>query len=208
MSGVYRYAMMASFICLIVSAAAPFKAMAADHCENLPLSKLQVLTTKAAGLEERGVPPGELAQDVPAGVIASRHSMMLMVSDTVSWFDIVHRVLPRDDGSVCDSPELVRMGFGTNGHMLLLAQPVAGEACVRREMLDHAAAHIRAFDTAVERFIDEQRMNFQQGMKALKQTPAPNADVVTMRWREGLRMIVARAKERLLEDLSQYSWRL
>ena len=201
MSGVHRYAMLASFLCLIVSAAGPPKAMAADRCENLPPSKLQVLTAKAADLEERGVPPGELAQDVPAGVIASRHSMMLMVSDTVSWFDIVHRVLPRGDGSVCDSPELVRMGFGTNGHTVLLAQAVADDACVRREMLDHAAAHVRAFDTTVERFIDEQTMDFQQGMKALKQTPAPNTEIVTARWRKGLQLIVAQAKEQLLDDL-------
>lgn len=201
MSGVHRYAMLASFLCLIATAAAPLKAMAADRCENLPPSKLQVLSAKAGALEDRGVLASELAQDVPAGVVASRHSVMLMVSDTVSWFGIVHRVLPRDDGSVCNSPELVRMGFGTSRHTVLLAQAAADDVCVRREMLDHATIHVPASDTAVEQFIDEHTMNFQQGMKALKQTPAPNTETVTAQWRKGLQLIVAQAKEQLLDDL-------
>ena len=72
---------------------------------------------------------------------------------------------------------------------------------MRQKMLEHEAAHSRAFDDVVDRFIAEQQDNLQRGMAALKQTPAPSEDVAKARWEEGLRAIVAAARQQLRTEI-------
>ena len=122
---------------------------------------------------------------------------MVSASDLVTWFDIMHRIVPREDGSVCDAPSLVRMGFGTWSRRVFLTRAAAADPCVRQTLLDHEAAHNRAVEEAVDQFMDRQKRNFQRGLTALKQTPAPDAETAELRWEQGLRIMVVDARLRL-----------
>ena len=205
MSAMYRYLVTAAFCLSITVAISPLAHAAGGVCKDLPPSKLQVYYVRAVALQEEQVAAAELKRHVPSGALASQHTMMLTMVTLISWFDIDHRIVPRDDGSVCDAPELVRMGFGSSQRKIVFADVLADDACVRRQMLDHEDAHTRAFDSTVDRFIDDKRSDFEQGMKALKQTPAPSAAVATARWYEGLRIIVAESKQQLISDLWEAS---
>jgi hypothetical protein len=127
--------------------------------------------------------------------------MMLASTVLVSWFEIRHRPVPQPGGSVCDAPELVRMVFGAAQRQVFLAEPAADDPCVRRKLLEHEEDHERAFDEAVDRFINDRRSEFARGMKALKQMPAPDAKTAADRWDEGLRLIVSEAKRQLMVEL-------
>jgi hypothetical protein len=52
---------------------------------------------------------------------------------------------------------------------------VINSAMIIREMRNHEAAHTLAIDTTADQFIDDRRPDFETAMKALKQTPAPDA---------------------------------
>ena len=177
------------------------RAGAATLCTDLPPSTLRVYDIKASAVEEVWVSAEELDHRGKAEDLVSRHRLMLSVSDIVTWFDIVHRMVLREGGSICDAPSLVRMGFGSSRRLVFFARAAAEDACVRRQMLDHEAAHARALNEAVDRFIDQHESNFQRGMMALKQTPAPSAEIARVRWESGMRLILSEAKQQLLVEV-------
>jgi hypothetical protein len=171
-------------------------------CTDLPSSTFRIFGIKASAPEAVEVPVEELDRNREAeGGLASRHTLMITLSDFVSWFEVTHRVVPRADGSVCDAPSLVRMGFGSSRRLAFLARGAAEDACVRQKMLEHEAAHSRAFDEVVDRFIADQQYNLRRGMAALKQAPAPNENVAKARWEEGVRAIAAAARQQLLSEI-------
>jgi hypothetical protein len=191
-----------SFVLLTVGGALLFhSAGAATPCTDLPPSTFQVYVIKASAPEAVAVPTEELERAGQAEHLVSRHTLMLTSSDFVTWFDVAHRVVPRADGSVCDAPSLVRIGFGSSRRFAFLARAAAADVCVRQEVMDHEAAHSRALVQVVDRFIEQQQRTFEHGMATLKQTPAPSAVIAKERWETGLRAIVAAAKEQLLTDL-------
>ena len=205
MQSFYRGPSLVIAVFLLSAVALPFHAVAADACTNLPPSKLQVYYTRANGFEEEMAAAADLDRRIPPDALASQHTMMLTLSTLLSWFDIEHRIIKRDDGSVCNAPVLVRMGFGSTKRKIILAEPLANDACVRRQIRDHENAHAQAFDRTVDRFIDDRKPDFERGMKALKQTAAPSAEVAATRWYEGLQAIVGEAKQQLIEELREAS---
>jgi hypothetical protein len=201
MSGFYRNALNAILFYVVAALAVPFNAVASGLCTGLPASKLEVFDVKAPGVEVQKVPPEQLDQKVQPEIIGARHTTVLSASNVVAFFEITHRMVPRDDGSVCDAPKLVRIGFGSSRRTAFLTEAAADDKCVREEMLNHEAAHTRAFDSIVDQFIDERQPSFERAMIALKQTPAPNAEIASARWNEGLQLIVTQAKQQLMIDL-------
>ncbi len=147
------------------------------------------------------MPAQELGRDGEIADLVSRHTMMLTASNIVTGFDITDRIVSRRDGSVCDAPSLVRIGFGSSRRFAFLARAAAGNVCVRQQMLDHEAAHNRALEAVVNHFIDRQRSSFQRGVTALKQTAAADAATAKARWIIGLRAMVIEAREQLLTEL-------
>jgi hypothetical protein len=87
---------------------------AATFCTGLPPSSLRVYDIRAEIVHEVKVPAAELGHEIQitAGIY-SHHTLMLSGSDLAAWFNIEHRIVPRDDGLVCDAPVLVSMGFGS-----------------------------------------------------------------------------------------------
>jgi hypothetical protein len=202
MTEIYRLLLTSSLAFLLANAALwPARAVAAN-CQDLPPSKLLVFGVKVPEVEEEEIPAASLDRKLATGALTFRHTMMLASTVLVGWFEIRHRPVPQPGGSVCDAPELVRMGFGAARRQIFLAEPAADDPCVRRMMLDHEADHARAFDDAVDRFINDRRFEFERGMKALKQTSAPGAKAAAKRWDEGLRLIVSEAQRQLMIELS------
>jgi hypothetical protein len=176
-------------------------AVAATPCTGLPPSTLQVFDIKAPAPEEIPVTKTELDHDIQPEDLVSRHKRMLSVTDFVAWFDIEHRMVPRDDGSVCDAPTLVRMGFGASRRLAFFVREAAKDPCMRQRMRDHEVDHTGMFNDIVDRFIDQNRSLFQRGMIALKETPAPDAEVARARWELGMRQILGEAKQQLLDEI-------
>jgi hypothetical protein len=174
MTEIYRLVLTGPLAFLLANAALGLGRAAAAICDDLPPSRLLVFSVKAPEVDEEEIPAASLDKLV-AGALTFRHTMMLASTVLVSWFEIRHRPVPRPGGSVCDAPESVRMGFGAARRQVFLAEPAADDPCVRRKMLEHEADHVRAFDDAVDRFINDRRSEFARGMKALKQMPAPDA---------------------------------
>lgn len=201
MPEIYRRVLKVFVALLIASVILPSNRAAAAVCQNLPPSKLLVYGIKASRLEEEKVPATKLDQQMPPDALGSMHTMMLTTSNLISFFDIRHRPVAASDGTVCDAPEFVRIGFGSSQRKIFFADRAAGDACVRRQMLEHEAAHTQAFDSTVDRFIDDTKAYFERGVKALKQTSAPSAELAKTRWKEGLRLILTEAKQQLLTNL-------
>lgn len=177
-------------------------------CEDLPSSTLQVMYIKPIDLVEVVVPVQELRREYEPDVLAIRHGATVLLTNVVGSYEITHRYIEVGGGVVCDSPEIVKIGFGSNRRMLFVAGPVAGNECFRRKILDHEERHIQIFNETVLRFIDEKRTTFQRGMVALKQTPAPNPEIARDRWRAGLQIIVTEARRELIEDIRMAILRL
>ena len=177
------------------------QAGAATLCTDLPPSRLRVYDLKAPSVEEVAVPAAALAGLSDAGDLASRHTLMLTVSNVVAWFTIEHRLVPRGDGLVCDAPGLVRMGFGSSRRRAFLARAAAETSCVRGEMLNHEASHTRALNDVVLRFIARHASDFQRGMVALKATPSLNPETAIARWETGLQAIVKESKRQLIDEI-------
>jgi hypothetical protein len=201
MSEIYRNLPKVFLALLIASVILPSNRAAAAVCQNLPPSKLLIYNIQAPRLEEEKVPAAKLDQQMPPNGLASMHTMMLTMSNLISLFDIHHRPVAGSDGTVCDAPEFVRIGLGSSQRKILFMDMAADDACVRRQMLEHEAAHTQAFDSTVNRFIDDTKTDFERGMKTLKQTPASSAELAKTRWEEGLRLILTEAKQQLLTDL-------
>jgi hypothetical protein len=189
------------FLLMLAAALTLHPAGAAILCTDLPPSTLEVDGVKTSKVEEMMVPSEALDRIGQAVELASRHTLMLTVIDLAVWFNIAHRVVPRADGLVCDAPSLVRMGFGSSRRRAFLAHPAAMDACVRQQMLDHEAAHNRAFDEVVRRFIAQHRSDFQRGMVALKQAPAPTPEAAKAQWETGLKVLLTEARQQLLTDI-------
>ena len=181
------------------------QAVAVTPCTDLPPSVLRVYDLKAPTVQTMEVPEAALERNHSVGGVISRHTLMLTVSEVAAWFEIGHRIVSRPDGSVCDAPTLVRLGFGSRRRLAFLASNAAMDTCVRQKMLSHETAHSRAFDDVVDQFIDEQQDNFQRGMAALKQTPAATAQLAKARWEAGLRAIITEAKRQLVVQMSTAS---
>jgi hypothetical protein len=178
--------------------ALPVRAVgAATPCTGLPPSTLQVFDIEAPAPEETPITKTELDHDIQPEDLVSRHKRMLRVTDFVAWFDIEHRMVPRDDGSVCDAPALARMGFGASRRVAVLLRGPAEDPCMR----DHEADHTGMFNDIVDRFIDQNRGFFQRDMIAQKETPAPDAEVARARWELGMRQIFGEAKQQLLAEI-------
>jgi hypothetical protein len=179
---------------------------AATLCSGLPPSSLGVLDMRAKTVDEVKVPAAELRHAIrTTGGVFSHHTLMLSASDLAAWFDIEHRIVPREDGLVCDAPVLVRMGFGSSGRHPFLAQSAAADACVRQAMLDHEAAHNRVMESVVRRFVDERQNDFRLGVTALKATPAPSPEVAQARWEKGMQAMLLEARRQLLSELREAS---
>jgi hypothetical protein len=170
---------------------------AATPCTGLPPSTLQVFDIKAPAPEETPITKTELDHDIQPEDLVSRHKRMLSVTDFVVWFDIEHRMVPRDDGSVRDAPTLARMGFGASRRVAVLLRGPARDPCRRH----HEADHTGMFNDIVNRFIDQNRGFFQRVMIALKETPAPDAEVARAQWELGMRQIFGEAKQQLLAEI-------
>jgi hypothetical protein len=181
-------------------------AAAATLCSGLPPSNLRVLGIRAETIDEVRVPAAELRRTtLTAGGVFSHHTLMLSGSDLAAWFDIEHRIVPREDGLVCNAPILVRMAFGSSGRHVFLAQSAAADACVREAMLDHEAAHNRVMESVVGRFINERQNDFRQGVTALKAAPAPSPEVAQGRWEKGMQAMLLEAQRQLLSELREAS---
>ena len=180
-------------------------ASAATLCADLPRSTFQVYALKASGVEEASVPAEELDRHIQPGDLVSRHTRMLSVIHFAAGFYIVHGIMPRDDGSVCDAPSLVQLTFGSSRRLVFFTPDAAENPCMRQHILDHEAAHAGAFNDVIDRFIDQNRNLLQIGMVALKQAPAPNAEIALMHWDTGMRYILEDANERLLRQLGAAS---
>lgn len=197
LSNVIRTLMLATV--LLSMASGPLSASSA--CLDLPPSTLQVFYIKPIDLNEIVVPAQELRREYAPDVLAVRHGAMVAVSNVVGSYDIRHRIIEMGGGVVCDSPEIVKIGFGSNLRMLYITRPVATNECFRHKMLDHEERHIQVLNETVLQFIDEKRITFQKGMLALKQTPAPSSEVAKDRWRAGLQIIVSAARQELIEEI-------
>jgi hypothetical protein len=135
---IYRLVLTGSLAFLLANAALGLGRAAAAICDDLPPSRPLVFSVKAPEVDEEEIPAASLDKLV-AGALTFRHTMMLASTVLVSWFEIRHRPVPRPGGSVCDAPELVRMGFGAARRQVFLAEPAADDPCVRRKMLEHEA---------------------------------------------------------------------
>jgi hypothetical protein len=169
----------------------------------MPASTLQIYDIKAPVAEEMAV--DALDRVRRDGDLVSRHTLMLTMSDLVVAFDIKHRMVPQADGTVCDAPSFVRIGFGSTRRIALYERAAVADPCVRQEMQEHEADHARTLNDVVDRFIDAQQGRLELGMIALKQTPAPNAAIAKARWEAGLKVILDKVKEQLLIDIRNAS---
>ena len=196
------HSMRRSFVVIAFSGALFFQqANAASLCTDLPASALQVLDIQAAPQEPVVVSAEDLDRPSQREELMSRHARMVSMSDFVAWFDIMHRIVPRDDGSFCDAPTLVRMGFGASRRYVFIERDTAANPCMRQRLLDHETAHNAALNSVVDRFVDQNRAVFQAGMIALKQTPASSAELAKARWEAGIRVILSESKRQLLTRL-------
>jgi len=185
---------------LAIVGACPLRSAVAA-CTDLPPSTLRLYTINVPELEEWRVPADVLNREPATDELGSRHTLMLTTSDVVALFEITHRIVPQADGSVCDAPDLVRIGFGAGRRSAYLARAAAADACVRQQMLAHEADHTRRFNETVDHFIDEQQGSLRRGMEALKHMPAEDAEMAKARWEAGLRAMMTEAKQQLVRKI-------
>lgn len=176
-------------------------AAGAAVCADLPPSTLHVYDIKMPALEEVEVPAAALDRIKPDDALGSRHTLMFTTADVVTLFEIQHRLVPQADGTVCDAPSLVRIGFGAGRRVAYLARTAAADGCVHQRMLAHEEDHNRRFNTTVDRFIAQQNGNLQKAVAALKQMPASNGALAKARWESGLRSLLAAETQQLQDQI-------
>jgi len=176
-------------------------AVATDTCTNLPLSQFQVYQITAQDLNVQNVTADQLGQYRADHELVSRHTMMLSGAEFGIWHAIEHRTFPLGDHLFCDAPVLVRVIMGSRRRFALLDHDVARDECLRQSMVEHEAAHTRAFEKAISRFIVAQTSFLQQGLAALKQTPGSSPEAVIQQWDNGLKLLVGEAMGQLMMDL-------
>src|SRR3954468_10399162 len=111
----------ALFMLLLACAGASFTRAASAACADLPPSTLRLYAIEAPDVQEFHI-PSELLSGASGDEIGSRHTLMLTTSDVIPVFEIKHRLVPQADGSVCDAPSLVRIGFGAGHRFAYLAR--------------------------------------------------------------------------------------
>ncbi|MBN8905888.1 MAG: hypothetical protein J0H99_04515, partial [Rhodospirillales bacterium] len=121
----------------------------------------------------------------------------------VGQVNIRHREVQQASGKVCNAPETVKMGFGSTSRKLIIADAVAENSCVRRELTEHEKAHSAAFNATLDRFIKDNEQSLREGMVALKKMPADTFEQATAMWNSGLRLILEKAKVPLLADIGE-----
>jgi hypothetical protein len=173
----------------------------AEECTNLPPSRLVVQHVDMPKSDERIVPVSKLNLEAQPNSLVSSHSVMLSVRNLVGWVNIKHRKAPQANGMVCDAPELVEMFFGSTNRTTFIADTVAGDACVRREVTAHETVHARVFATVVDQFIAENESAFRASMIALKTMPASSFKEAASHWNKGLQLIMDGSRQALLTKL-------
>ena len=173
------------------------------ECTNLPPSKLQIYNIDLPEAEEVATPAALLAGTLDKNDVAAHHTMAVFTRNVVGQVAIRHREVPQEGGKVCNAPETVKMGFGSTSRKLIVAESVAGNSCVRRELREHEKAHSVAFNAVLDRFIKDNETSLGVGMAALKKMPADTFEQATAMWDRGLKLILERAKVPLLTDLSE-----
>jgi hypothetical protein len=174
---------------------------AAAACANLPPSTLNIYDIKMPALEEVEVPAAALDRIHPGTALGSRHTLMFTTAAVVTVFEIQHHLVPQANGSVCDAPSLVRIGFGAGRRVAYMARAAAANSCVRQRMLAHEEDHNRRFNATVDRFIAQQNQDLQNAVTALKQMQAPGAAVAKARWETGLRSLLASQTRQLQSQI-------
>ena len=187
-------------VLVIVGASAAASARTSE-CVNLPSSALRLYAIRVSMPEVQSVPAAALDHIPQGDQLESHHTLMLTGADVVTLFEIRHRTVPQADGSVCDAPRLVRIGFGAGRRVAYLARKAAADECVRKKMLAHEEAHNRGFNEAIDRFIEQEKVEFQRGMVALKRMSAPSVEIAKARWEAGVVTIIAGAKRQLLSEI-------
>lgn len=171
------------------------------ECANMPPSKLLIYNIDMPEAEEELAPAASLARAADKTDVVARHTMAVFTRNVVGQVRIRHREVPQSGGKVCNAPETVKIGFGSTSRKLIIADVVAGNACARRELIEHEKAHSIAFNAAVDRFIDDNGTSLREGMAALKKMPADTFQGATAMWDSGLRLILDRATVPLLTKL-------
>lgn len=182
---------------LLISLVALGSNVASAECKDLPQSTLQLYSIHPMELQDMHVTRNGLEQVFSSEFLVVRHPLMLMASNVVGIFEISNRAIRMQDGSICGAPEFVRIGFGSAQRLTLLAQPVTSDDCVYQHIQGHRDAHTLVLDDIINQFVDGQQAIFQQGMKALKQTPAISAQALEDQWNVGLQLMVSVARQEL-----------
>ena len=200
---ILRFSISLSLALHMVSSVLPASpTFASSVCSALPSSSLRLYDIKTVAVEEVLVPAAALdAAAIPDERLVSRHTMMLTSVDLAALSQITHRIIPQSDGTFCDAPSLVSLGFGISRRVAYLARDAAADACVRAAMLDHEAAHTKLLEETIDRFIDRQGDSLQRGMLALKQMPAPTASLAQVRWEAGVQFLTTDARRQLRDEL-------
>ena len=188
---------------LTISAGYQPNQVSAAECINLPPTRLHVYNIDVPQSREEVIPAAELSRKIPADGLVSLHSMMVTIRNLVSWVRIQHRAVPQANGTVCDAPEVVDVGLGSDLRKTLIADSIADDVCVRRQLQEHEGMHSLAFGNTVDRFIAENETIFREGMVALKKTAAPSFEKASARWSRGVQLIIDRSKQALLADLQK-----
>ncbi len=204
----FRVGRTAFLAILVIGGAYAAASARASECADLPSSTLRIHDIQVSLPEVISVPAATLDRIPQEDQLGSHHTLMLTGADLVTLFEIRHRMVPQADGSVCDAPSLVRIGFGAGRRVAYLARRAAADDCVRQTMLAHEAAHNRGFNETVDRFIDQEKGELQRGMVALKRMPAPNPEIAKARWQEGLVALITAAKRQLLSKIRDANARI
>ena len=185
-------------------------ARADDVCVNLPTSSLGMFAIKMDKVEEQIVSEQQfriIAQSAKDGVrgdvdqLPSRDALILGTSSFITSFYIVHRLIRRDDGTICDSPIEVQLFFGPAQWTLVMPRGLTANQCTRRLVLQLEADQEKAVQNVVAHFITDQASNYYMLMRMLKTIPAPNAELAIQRWNTALTLVVGDARRRLAEDI-------
>jgi hypothetical protein len=178
-------------------------AAAADLCNNLPPSRLEVYDIKTPPVDELAVDAGELDRLGSSDPASSFHTMMVTTHDVAIFFEIAHRVIPTTGGQFCDAPELVRIVVGFPKRTAYFARQAAQDTCIRAAMLAHEADHRRADAAAITKLLNAKQEYISASVAALKRIPMPSPEVAVARWEMSLRAVLEIVKQDFLAEEPQ-----
>jgi hypothetical protein len=178
-------------------------AAAAELCNNLPPSRLELYDIKTPPVDERTVDAAQLEGLSSSNPASSFHTMMVTTHDVAVFFEIIHRIIPTTGGQFCDAPELVRIVVGFPKRTAYFARQAAQDSCTRAALLAHEADHRRADAEALTRLLNAKQEYISASVAALKRTPLPNPDVAAARWEEHLRAVLENVRQDFLAEEPQ-----